>query len=173
MAPRLSRVQLDTAKVLLLRKVAHTDISEAVKCSIPTVKWMSRNLNKYGDVHGPKLMLQGRSPLLTREMIDVHPSFIPRTPSLCLAMSVDRSPSVHSSKAHHTRIAKKWWSSLKRSMGCLFLSPQSAVHYKTSVYLAKKCVFLHPVFVDDVTKNSSLESPASAQNYSGASGWSV
>ena len=41
-----------------------------------------------------------------------------------LRFCVDRSHSMHSSKAHHIRIAKKWWSTSKKSTGCLFLSTQ-------------------------------------------------
>jgi hypothetical protein len=87
MVPQLSKVQLDTAEVVLLCKVVHADVAEVVKCSIPTVKWISCNLKKYDHVHSPKLMQQSHPPILTREMIDIYPFFIPCALFLCRAIS--------------------------------------------------------------------------------------
>ena len=72
MPPPLPQSKVDSIKALLEQGLACNVIAMHQKCSEEIVRRMKRNIINYGTPKAPKAARQGRPPLITPEMAQVH-----------------------------------------------------------------------------------------------------
>ena len=76
MPPALSDTQLDIVKTMLTRKFDQGKIADSAGCSIRQVKKIKKNICTFGTAKAPKLKVQGRPRVVTREAVEVLSLFL-------------------------------------------------------------------------------------------------
>ena len=71
MPPALSDTQFNIVKTMLTRTFDQGKIADAAGCSIRQVKRIKKNIRTFGTAKTPKLKVQGRLQVVTREAVEV------------------------------------------------------------------------------------------------------
>ena len=76
MPPALSGTQLNIFKAMLTGTFDQGKIADATGCSIRQVKRIKKNIHTFGTAKTPKLKVQGRPRVVTREAVEVLSLFL-------------------------------------------------------------------------------------------------